>query len=142
MKSILKYLFATLILVGLTSNLYAKDNIYLTDTNVANLINGINSENNGLMRSSIYFAGKYRISETTDALLEILDEEHDASDIVLIALAIYRIGDKEAMIHVLETAKTSDNSKVRNILSAIAIQYFVENNVQHVVKNLNYHDIL
>ena len=134
MKTLIK-LFFVLFLVNITIlSLSAAENQYYADTDVANLISGIKSDNNGLMRSSIYFAGKYKIEETTDALLEVLNSESDPSNVILIALAIYQMGDKEAMMHVLDVAKNSSNNRVKHMLSAIALQYLAESNIQYVLR--------
>ncbi len=134
MKTFIKYFFVALIFTGFVSTTLAKDNVHFSERDIANLVNGIESDNNGLMRSSIYFAGKYRILETTDALLEVLKNETDASNIILIALTIYEIGDRDAMMKVIETAKEASNTKVKNMLFAIALQFLAQSDVQFVVR--------
>lgn len=105
-----------------------------TEKQIANLVTGIKSGNNGLMRSSVYFAGKYKITETTDVLLEVLDSETNPSNIILIALAIYEIGDVEAMMKVIDTANKTSNGKVKRMLSAIAFQYLADNGMHYVLR--------
>ncbi len=105
-----------------------------TENQIANLIAGIKSGNNGLMRSSVYFAGKYKITETTDVLLEVLDTETNPSNIILIALAIYEIGDVEAMMKVIDIANKTSDGKVKHMLSAIAFQYLADNGMYYVIR--------
>jgi HEAT repeat protein len=99
-----------------------------TDTKaISNLINGINSENEGLRRSSIYFAGKYEYRETTSALVEQLKKEKNPNTRLLIANSLFRIGDPEAMKSVLEISRKDSNNKVRRIAGAIYEAFSVIN---------------
>lgn len=101
----------------------------LNENNVATLITGIKSENDGLMRSAIFMAGKYKVEETIEALLEILESESEPSNHILVAMAIYRIGNQEAMMKVIEAANNTENLHAKNILLAIAMNYLVENEI-------------
>lgn len=128
----LAVLFLTFL--ALAVQLFAEDNKNFSDTEIATLINGIKSKNDGLMRSSIYFAGKYEIGDAADALIEKLKEETDPSNIVLIALSLYKIGDQEAIYKVLELANSSDNERVKRILSAIVLEHLKETNSSYVLR--------
>ncbi|MCZ7614550.1 MAG: hypothetical protein M5T52_13700 [Ignavibacteriaceae bacterium] len=65
-----------------------------------NLIAGIHSENDGVRRNSIYFAGYYKILETEDALIDQLNNEKDPSTRILIALVLYELGSEEGLLEV------------------------------------------
>lgn len=134
MKKYKHYLIAVLIVIFASSNSAAEPQDQFTKIQIDNLINGIHSDNNGLMRSSIYFAGKYKIAKAADALFEVLETESDPSNIILIALAIYQIGDRDAMMKVIDKANSSNDSKVQHMLSAIALQYLVQNGISYVLK--------
>jgi len=95
---------------------------------IANLVNGINSENTGLKRSAVYMAGKYGVYETTDALIEKLKSEKSAKDRILIALALYKIGNQKGYEAVKELAKYDYDAKVRKISNAICDAFEVEEN--------------
>ncbi|WKZ69256.1 MAG: hypothetical protein QY331_14945 [Melioribacteraceae bacterium] len=134
MKTIVKV--ATILVffsVSIMINL-AEEAPNLSESEVATLIEGIKSENYGLMRSSIFIAGKYRVEEAVEALFEVLERESDPSNLVLVSLAIYRIGNLEAMMKVIETANNSENNHTKNILSAIAMNYLVENEIPFSLK--------
>ena len=105
-----------------------------TNRQIDNLITGIKAENNGLMRSSVYFAGKYKITQATSVLLEVFEKETEPSNIILIALAIYEIGDRDAMMKVIDTANNTQDIKIKNMLSAIALQYLAESGMQYVLR--------
>jgi hypothetical protein len=91
---------------------------------IENLIAGINSDNEGLRKSSIYFAGKYKLPETVDALVEQLFSESNPSNRILIARALYEIGERDGIEAVKHISQTDSNKKVRRISSLICKEYF------------------
>jgi len=92
-------LTAVLLALVLTGSVYAQKNSIndLTSNKYAlqNLVAGIQSDNTGVKRSAIYFAGKYRVAEAEDALIAQLKEEEDPSTRILIALVLYEMGSEE-----------------------------------------------
>lgn len=124
-----------LFMVVITSNLFAEEpGDRFTEKEIQNLITGIRADNNGLKRSSIYLAGKYKVAETTDVLLDVLDSETEPANIILIALAIYQIGDREAMMKVIDVANLSHDLKVKHMLSSIGLEFLAENGLPYVVR--------
>ena len=113
-----------LLTLSFSSN--AQEEPEFTQKQIDNLISGINSQNEGLMRSSVYFAGKYHVEEAVEPLIQLLENEKEESNIILIALALYQIGDENAMMKVLETAQASDRGKAKRMLTAISVEYFSE----------------
>ncbi len=105
-----------------------------SDREISNLVAGIESENNGLMRSSVYFAGFYKVKDAVASLVKKLETEDDPSNVILIAMAIYKIGDKEAMMKVLDTANNSYNPKIKRMLTAITLEYLNETNSRYVFR--------
>jgi HEAT repeat protein len=90
-----------------------------------NLIAGIQSENNGVKRSSIYFAGKYRIAEAEEALISQLKEENDPSTRILIALVLYEMGSREGLLAVQQLVQNDDNEHVRRMATHIYNEYLI-----------------
>ncbi len=99
--------------------------VKVTDARYAleNLLDGIKSTNNGVRRSSIYFAGKYKISETEEILIEQLREETKPDNRILIALVLYNLQSEEGMIAVKKIMATDNNSKVRTMYHHIYKEY-------------------
>lgn len=93
---------------------------------VGTLLNGINSENDGLKKSSIYFAGKYKIEEAVDVLTAQLSKEDDPATRILIALSLYSIGSPEGMNVVKARSEVDTDSKVRRMCSAIYETYAMD----------------
>jgi hypothetical protein len=110
----------TLLLVlvaGINQNLLAQpnsiSNVTKNEYALDNLKAGINSENNGIRKSAIYFAGKYRIAEVVNSLVKRLENEQEAS--ILIAYSLYEIKDAEGMKAVKELSLIDKNVKVKRM---------------------------
>ncbi|KUO59629.1 hypothetical protein APF79_05660 [bacterium BRH_c32] len=122
MKKLVLSLVAILLLVNFT---YA--NTDFTDgikkNAIASLVIGIKSDNMGLKRNCIYFAGKYKIAETTDALIAELDKTDNAKLKVLIALSLYMIGEEEGIDAVYKLANRENDNYVKRMAKAIIDEY-------------------
>ena len=90
---------------------------------VENLKVGIKSDNSGLKKSSIYFAGYYRIKETVPVLTEQIKKESDPKIRVLIALVLYKIGDEKSIGLVKELSAKDKNPEVRRMCACIYDAY-------------------
>ena len=119
------------VLISVTST-QAQVQRSFSENEIENLISGINSENNGLMRSSVYFAGKYQIEAAVETLVDKLEDEEEPSNVILIAMAIYKIGDRDALMKVLDTAKSSENERVKHMLNAIVAEHLIETETEFV----------
>lgn len=118
MKRTLTYL--VLALLAAFSISLAQTEKQLSENAIENLVSGINSENNGLKRSSIYFAGYYKVESVVDELREVMFSDDDPSTQILAALALYEIGDEDVLddLAVL-SQKLDENAKVRKMAGAI-----------------------
>jgi HEAT repeat protein len=97
----------------------------ISESAVKNLVSGINSDNEGLYRSSIYLAGKYRVGEAVDALVSKMETEKDPGIRVLIALSLYEIRDASGLEAVRKQSLSDSSENVRNI-SALIYSEFVK----------------
>jgi HEAT repeat protein len=114
----------TLLLVtGINLNLFAQPNPISNVTNneyaLENLKSGINSENSGVRKSSIYLARKYRVAEVVTCLVERLGKEDEPSVRLLIAYSLYEIKDSEGMKAVKELSMNDSDEKVMRISNNI-----------------------
>ncbi len=63
-----------------------------------NLIMALNSENMGLKRSAVYFAGYYKIQKTVDPLIDLLNtSSNDLRVRTLAAYSLHQIGDEDCL---------------------------------------------
>lgn len=94
---------------------------------IKNLIAGINSDNYGLRRTSIYFAGEYKVEEAGNALIEAFKKEPFPANKILIAYSLYRIRDQKSFENLSELLKVEKNTKVKTICGAVVEQYNEDN---------------
>lgn len=119
------------VMMILNTGLYAQNNSLsekraakcFTKNEIESLKTGIASENTGLSKNSIYFAGLYRISEAVEPLMDKLRKESDPATKILIGLSLYRIGDPMGLELVQDFAVKDGNPKVRRMFSAIYNEY-------------------
>ncbi|QQS35850.1 MAG: HEAT repeat domain-containing protein [Ignavibacteriales bacterium] len=91
----------------------------ISENMLKNLEVAINSENEGLRRSAVYLAGKYKVAEVVDDLTEILSTEKDPNNRVLIALALNEIGSEEALKALKKLSVNDEDVYVRRMSLAI-----------------------
>jgi len=123
------FLTAVLLAAVLTGSVYAQKNSIkdVTPNKYAlqNLVAGIHSDNIGVKRSAIYFAGKYRLAETEEALIAQLKEENDPSTRILIALVLYEMGSEAGLLEVKNLSLNDEDAKVRRMATQIYNEYLV-----------------
>lgn len=110
----------------LTNNLLAQNTLAEFTKNkyaLDNLIMGIHSENEGVRKSAIYFAGKYKVVETAQELIDQLNLEENASIKILIGLALFEMNSKEGLEAVKKLSESDTNIKVRRMATFIYNEY-------------------
>lgn len=95
---------------------------------VLNLAKGVESDNTGLKKSCIYFAGLYEIEELVEPLIKQLQIVKESDIKILIALALYKIGDKEGIEAVEQLAKNDKSPRVKKMSSAILNKFRMDTN--------------
>ena len=120
-----------MILLFVVSSLHAQ-NVSIKDVTsnkyaLQNLLSGIKSNNEGVKRSCIYFAGKYKITETEASLIEQLKKEENPSTRILIALVLYELGSKEGLEAIKKLAVDDENSEVRRMSTHIQNEHTINN---------------
>lgn len=128
-------LFLTVALLSafLVSSGFAQKNSIkeITDNEYAlkNLVAGIQSDNTGVKRSAIYFAGKYRIAEAEETLISQLNKEDDASTRILIALVLFEMGSEDGLREVQDLSLNDEDVKVRRMATQIYNEYLVNDGI-------------
>ena len=82
------------------------------DITIRNLAMGIETGNLGVRRSCIYFAGLYEIEKLVEPLVAQLTKEPDPNTRIFIALSLYKIGTKAAIIAVEDLVMNDVNPRV------------------------------
>ncbi len=106
----------------------------ISEMMIKNLSMGIASDNLGLKRSCIYFSGFYEIEELVNPLVKQLKKESDPGTRILIALALYKIGNNDAINAIEKLAKNDSDPKVKRMGIAILNEF---QKVQLYQDNLN-----
>ena len=131
-----RFLTVVLLAAVLSSSGYTQSNSIKDITAhkyaLENLIAGIHSENDGVRRNSIYFAGYYKIVEAEDALIAQLKMEKDPSTRILIALVLYELGSEEGLLEVKDLSLNDENAKIRRMATQIYNEYLVNDTVSTV----------
>lgn len=99
----------------------------ISRASIENLKMGIKLDNEGVRECCIYFAGKYKISELTDDLIEQFNNEKNPKIRVLIALSLYQIEDGGSMEFLKNLSQTDDDAQVKRICMAIYDEYSKNN---------------
>ncbi|HSP86547.1 MAG TPA: HEAT repeat domain-containing protein [Ignavibacteriaceae bacterium] len=122
-----------ILLSGSVLNAQNDNPVKVKEVALKNLLVGIQSENEGLQRSSIFLAGKYKLTPAIDVLSEQLAEVENVNTRILIALSLYQIGSVEILPAIKKSAANDDDLKVRKICTEI-YNAFVQNNYSASLK--------
>ena len=114
--------FAQNTLTEYTKHKYALDNLKM----------GIKSENAGVRKSAIYFAGKYKVEETAEDLIKQLAKEENPSIRVLIALSLFEIDSEEGLRAVKKLSILDRDLKVKR-MAGFVYDEFMKNNLTEKV---------
>lgn len=95
-----------------------------TKNQIATLNMGINSENEGVRKNSVFIAGYYNIHEAVPALKKQFLNETETQLKTLIAMSLLMLGDETSMTMIKAEAAKSENISVKNKLNAIANEIF------------------
>ena len=125
------YLFFALSLTILvSSNIKAQKAVTnLSESTLENLNNAIKSKNDGLRKSGIELAGKYKVKETSEVLFNQLNIETDPNLRILILKSLYIIDDDKFMKEVYQLAAKDKNENVRKFASSICTMMELENSL-------------
>lgn len=95
----------------------------LNSVAVKNLETCLKSENEGVRKSAIYFAGLYKVKEVMVPLMKILRTEGNEEERLLAAQSLFKLNNDRAA-YILKSVSVDDNSeKVRNHCSMLYYSY-------------------
>jgi len=104
----------------------------ITPEQSVNLITGINSDNNGLIKSSIYYAGKYKAKAAVESLIKVLEKSGNSEHRILAAYALHEIGALSGYAVIAKIAEEEEDFLVRTE-SKILYGKFLENEIARFV---------
>lgn len=119
MKTLTKLSLALVLTVFLTSGLLAQAQPSVELEYNQYLIKSLQDENVGIRSSAAQLLGERKVAEAVNPLVTMLTKEKNASARIVVAVALYQIGDEKAL-PTLKKVATSDKSKtVRHVATAI-----------------------
>jgi len=80
----------------------------------ASLLNGLKSQNQGLIISSTRMLGDIHSAKAVIPLMHILKSENSEANKIAAALALYNIGDERGIFAIKRAARFDDSNKVRS----------------------------
>jgi hypothetical protein len=119
MKSFSTILLILVFLIGVPLSSIAQNNdnkSKVSESTVASLLMGLNSDNIGLKNSSAYMLGELRVSSAVVPLMRVLHNDENEEVRISAALALYKIGTPMS-IHAVKQAIRFDNSNRVNQLA-------------------------
>jgi HEAT repeat protein len=116
MKKLSIYVAAVITLTVLFSSLgFAGD---VSDYNQY-LINALKDDNHGIRTSAAQLLGERRVEAAVKPLIKMLSTEKRYACRIIVAKALYDIGDKKALPALKKLAKLDKNKTVRRVATAI-----------------------
>lgn len=112
LKVFAKYLTAVVLLLVLAANTTSAQ-ANCPKNSIETLKLGVEEGNEGVMRTCVYFAGKYKIAEIVPSLSKRFNQEKDTKNKILIALALYSIGNEESFEVISAAAAKEHDLKVK-----------------------------
>jgi hypothetical protein len=95
----------------------AKSKTFNRNLIIKNLINGVNSDNEGLRLSSVYYLGEWKSDEAIIPLLKILKSDENEDARILAALSLYKIGDGRGIFAIKQAITFDESAVVRRTCS-------------------------
>lgn len=99
------------------SQIHSDKRIVLTETAKKNYIMGLQSDNIGVKKNYIYFAGKYRITDVSHNLLEMIGKSDNDELCKMLVWSLYQIGDDTCFHELWILAKNHQSKKLRDFCS-------------------------
>ena len=124
-KSITIYSLLLLLLLSFTTT-FAKGQSKSEYSKIENnLLEGVDSENQGLKLSSAYFLGEIKSDKAIIPLLEILHNSDECCAKQVAALALYKINSERGMFAIKQAIKFDDNEQTKRICKILYNQHLL-----------------
>ena len=89
----------------------------LPDIAIVNILNGIESDNYGVKMSCIYYAGKYKIKEVSQNLVEEIKSSGDDELCQMLVWSLYQIGNDSCCEELQTFVKNHSSEKLKVLCS-------------------------
>ena len=103
----------------------AKKSSLNRDLIIKNLMNGINSDNQGLRMSSAYLLGEFKSDEAVIPLMKILKSDDNEQSRIMSALSLLKIGDARGIFAIKQAIQFDESERVRKMCSIFYQDYLI-----------------
>jgi len=121
--SALLVLVITVTSFGIVKPHPVKKNAMDRDLVITNLMNGINSGNQGLRLSSSYFLGELKSDEAVIPLMRILKSDENEEARIMAALSLVKIGDARGVFAIKQAINFDSSERVKKLCSIFYQDY-------------------
>jgi hypothetical protein len=101
----------------LTSQTHNTQHFELPDYAIKNYLEGLHSGNYGIMMSCLFYAGKYKLSDVSKDLLEIIQNSTDDEISQMAIWSLYQIGEDPLCEKLESLLKNHPSEKLRKFCS-------------------------
>lgn len=138
MKASKKLLLALLAILLVTASTFARtengefDNVNKDKypTIEANLMVGLQSENEGLRISSAYYLGELKSKKAVHQLMKILREDESYPARIVAALSLIKIDDTQGVYMVQRTSEFNTQERVRKMSERFYLSYLLKKYIE------------
>ena len=110
----------------------------ISANSIQTLINGLNSDNNGVIIGCAIMAGDYKIIETVKHLARILHSDLSYDVKIAAVYALYQIQNKEALIALKKACAKNKCPFLKQSAEVFLTHYLIENPDKDIVVEENY----
>lgn len=114
-------LLITIFLIPFVISCQTVDNqkIHLDSSALKNYQDNLKSDNDGIVKSSLFFAGKYKLSEVAPDVLEILKNSEDEDLCKWAVWSIYEIGDEHCCSELQKILQNHPSEKIKELCNLL-----------------------
>lgn len=110
---------------GFIAPVPAKKSSLNRDLVITNLMNGINSGNQGLRMSSAFLLGEFKSDEAVIPLMKILKSDENEESRIMSALSLLKIGDSRGIFAIKQAIQFDESERVRKMCSIFYQDYLI-----------------
>lgn len=92
-----------------------------------NLLNGVNSQNQGLQVSSAHLLGEFEVQNAVIPLLRVFNNTNSEGVKIAAALSLLKIGDSRGIKAIEFASKYDDSQRVKNMCKRFYLYHVKEN---------------
>ena len=103
----------------ITSQTNSESRVMLKNIVKANILRGIQSDNYGLKMSSIYLAGKYKITDVSKELVKEMKASDNEEVCQMLVWSLYQIGDESCCKEMKAIIKNHPSEKIKSFCESM-----------------------